>query len=442
LDVLATGGFVREYHNWGWTESHQDQHKFNPSYPGWDFDTYYKALKEAGVTVAPCLKSSVDWLTPNRDHKPLAKGLDPTDPLSYKEKASFMFQYAARYGARQVDRNLLKLAPGQEPRTGLGYVQYFEDWNEQNADWMGREAYFTPLEYAAMASANYDGHQGKLGPGHGIKSADPEAIAVMGGLAGLNLDYVQAMKLWSDYNRKGSFPADVLNFHHYSRGMLSDGKTQIGISPEEDSLKQKLQALVLYRDTHLPGKPVWLTEFGYDVHPQSVQRAPATGSFSAEERQAIWLIRSYLAIAAAGVDRAAMYMSRDADVVSAEKYASSGLTEKKQGRKKMSWYYLKSLYNLLGDTAFDQEIASGHPQVWCYKFKEPGTNNAVYVLWSPDSKQQAVKEYGFPVQAKDRVLSVVQQNGRQTVQTKPEPKKGKLPLQISENPVFVLVSEK
>ena len=47
------------------------------------------------------------------------------------------------------------------------------------------------------------------------------------------------------WNRSTGFPADVLNFHHYSNeGDGQDGKATRGISPESDRLKQKLQRIV------------------------------------------------------------------------------------------------------------------------------------------------------------------------------------------------------
>lgn len=40
---------------------------------------------------------------------------------------------------------------------------------------------------------------------------------------------------------------------------------------------------------------------------------PQIGSYSPDEVQAQWLVRSYFEVAAAGADRAAMYMLRDVD---------------------------------------------------------------------------------------------------------------------------------
>ncbi len=443
LEVSRAVNFVREYHNWGWNERNQDKIRFSPAYPGWDFDSYYKRMKEAGITVVPCLKESPSWIAEKNEEKPVKSGLDTQDPKSYKEKAGFMFQYAARYGARAVNKNLLKLDASQEPKTGLNYLKYYEDWNEQDKWWLGRKAYFTPFEYAAMASANYDGHKGALGPGYGIKTADPGAVLVMGGLTGLNLEYIKAMRLWAEYNRDGDFPADVINFHPYSNdGGGQSGAATTGVSPEQDNLKSKLKTLVDYRNRYLPGKEIWVTEFGYDINQGSPQKAPAIGTFTAEEVQAMWLVRSYLEMAAAGVDRAAMYMVRDAgELSSTVKYSTSGLTEGKNIKKRQSWYYVKTLNNLLGNYRFEREMPGGH--VRNYKFTDDVSGSTIYMIWSPDSKQTVIKDYTFKLPEGSRKYAVVgfknnDENG-DTLQISARPS-GTVKFEVSEKPVFIIVA--
>ncbi len=344
LDKMQAVGFVREYHNWSWDAGKAafpaNQAAFSPSYAGgggWNFDDYYSRLKNAGIAVCPSLKGSVNWLTEATNHKPMAPGRDAADPASYKEHADYLFQFAARYGSAKVSDAKLKLAPDQPRRSGLGLLRYFENDNEPNAWWHGREGYSTPYEFAARCSADYDGHRKTLGDTFGVKNADPAAKLVMGGLAGLDLSYVKAMKAWADWNRGGEFPADVLNFHTYSNDIGGQGSSRTGISPEDDRLKDRLQELVNYRDRYLPDKEIWLTEFGYDTHPASVQGARAIGDTSVEEVQARWLVRSFLEIAAAGVERAAQYMLRDAAAGNPTKYSTSGLvTEKGQWKPKPS----------------------------------------------------------------------------------------------------------
>ncbi len=457
-DRMAVAGFIREYHNWNWDEGDgsnypgypDNQNRWNPSAAGgggWNFDAYYAGLKGRGITVSPCIQGNVLWLRGeggNNADKPVSPGEDPENPASYAEHADHMFQFAARYGHRKVADRLLKLAPGQPRSTGLGLLRYFENWNEPDNWWSGRGAYFTPYELAAMSSADYDGHMGTMGKTVGVKNADPNARLVMGGIAKLNLDAIKAMKLWADFKRRGSFPFDVINLHHYSNTGGEQQRGKAGISPEADNLREKMRRFVEYRNRHLPGVEVWLTEFGYDTNPGSPQRAPAFANFSAEEVQAQWLVRSYLALAAAGVDRAAMYMLRDVDPASTTQFSSSGLvTEKGAWKPKISWYYVYALKNRLAGMRFMGEPVSGKPNISIYKFKSVkvvnGKTGGAYAVWCPTSNGTEEKITltlaGKPTSATLVTLSPTDTKGTATPLRITN---GKVTLDASERPIFVL----
>ncbi len=405
IDVLSIGGFVREYHNLGFTEVAAGVFEFDRWNGFWDFDAYYESLKNAGVTVSPCIQQNVSFNSSSGREKPLFDGEDATEPSAYSEHARHMYQYAARYGKTKVPLQNLLLNTGQIEKTGLDLLEYYENWNEQDAWWQGRDGWFSPYEYAAMSSADIDGHMGALGDGYGIKTADPAAKMVMAGTAKLDLEYIKSMMFWSKFNRNGDFPADVINFHHYSNDNGGQGTSTVGVSPEADDLKGRIQELVTFRDTYMHGKGIWITEFGYDTHGSSVQRAPAYGTFSAYEVQAMWLIRSYLAIAAAGADKAAMYMSRDVNVLDKTKYSTSGLTtESGTWDKKDSWYYVSTFMTQLGNYRFDSEIISVNDNVWIYKFVEDLTQNPAYVLWSPTANATTVEN--FSLQFDDKLNNV------------------------------------
>lgn len=445
LEILTVGGFLREYHNWSFTEVTPNEMEFNRWNGFWDFDQYYKDLQEAGVTVAPALQGSVDWLADDPAHKPVADDEDAEDPLSYSEHASFMYQYAARYGSQAVPTGNLLLADGQEEKTGLGYLTYFENWNEQDRWWDGREGWFSPFEYAAMSSADMDGHLGSLGDGFGIKTADESAQFVMSGLAILGLDYTKAMKFWAMFNRNGDFPADVLNYHHYSNDAGGqEGSPSVGICPEADSLKERVAEIVHYRNKHLHGKEVWITEFGYDTHNSSVQRAPAYDDYSAEEVQAMWLIRSYLAIAAGGADRAAMYMSRDSDPESSGKYATSGITEGKNAdwAKKTSYYYIATMTSVLGNTRLAEEVPSGNASVEIYKFSDIDAEKEVYVLWCPTQDGTIVNDFNLPLGQDKTHAAVVTLSDEDIDGDTIAVQSGSTSVEVnvSEKPVFVIAS--
>ena len=458
LGKLAAIGTIREYHNWMWIEGNNDQSY--PGYPnnenawyssstGFDFDLFYDNMDQMGIICSPAVQNNTVWNAggdySRLEHKPVDLTEDPLQPASYMEHADHFYQFAARYGSTQVASNLLKVASNNQALSGLNKIKYYENWNEQDKWWKGRGGFFLPYEYAAMSSADYDGHQGTLGTTVGLVNADPNAKFVMGGIAHPHIDYVRAMKLWSDHYRSGDFPWDVINIHHYSNNGGGQFTGTCGVSPEEDGLKERMEEFVEYRNKYLPGVEVWMSEFGYDTHPNSPQRAPEVGTFSQEEVQGQWLIRSYLAIAAAKIDKAMMYMLRDANSTSATQYNTSGLTHPASTgwAPKPSWYYVYTMKNQLAGMQFHSEIASGNALVKVYKFKNPANNQAVYFLWCPTSNQSSVNGFNLNLsqnesQAKLVELAVGHTNGIETTLTIDG---GSVSVDVSERPVMVVVSD-
>ena len=390
IERIAVCGHLREYHQWQWDEGNQDssypgypnhQLAWSPSWVsglgwGWDFDRFYQQLKDAGVEVAPCLQGCAPYVLgfdkSRSDEKPVLAGSDPERPQSYIAHASYLFQFAARYGGTACDESLLKLRAGQPVRSGLGLVRYIENCNEPDKWWKGRAALFSPFELAAMCSADYDGHRRSMGPTVGVKNADPGMKLVLGGLAKPEIEYLKAMKLWADFHRGGDFPADVINLHHYCNDAAShDGRPTVGISPEADNLRERFQAIVQWRDRFLPDKELWVSESGYDTNPKSTQHAPATEAADAQEVQGQWIVRSFLALAAAGVDRAQLYMLRDVDANSPTQYDTSGLRSEKarHHQPKRAWYYVAALRHVLRGTHFESEVPSGDDRVRIYRFR-------------------------------------------------------------------------
>jgi len=447
IDKIAVGGFIREYHSWSWDEGDvngnykpypDNENKWNPSYAAggaWDFDTYYNNLYSEDIIISPCIQRNVMWLVDNDssrlNYKPVSPGENPENPFSYAEHADHMFQYAARYGSSQVSDSLLKLS-GDQPRiSGQGLISYFENWNEPNMWWEGRDSYFNPYELAAMCSADYDGHQSSMGMTLGIKNADTSSKLVMGGIAELNLDYIRAMDFWFKHNRSdGKFAADVINLHHYSNN------GSYGICPEEDKLKEKLEIIVKYRNMYLSDKEVWLTEFGWDTTQGSYQSAP---SF---EAQAQWIVRGYLLATVAGIDRVAMYMLRDVDPNNSTQYSSCGLVGPKgDWSPKQSWYYVYTLKNRLAGMVFTEEQESLNPNIIILKFKEESGNNGSYVLWCPTSNGTTVSGYNLSLSGNPTTANLVQMtdgdiDGMESIL---EISNNQVTINISETPVIIIV---
>ncbi|MFK7971328.1 MAG: hypothetical protein AB8F95_13230 [Bacteroidia bacterium] len=426
--LAPVAGVLREYHRWDWDEGNEDksypgypdnQYAFSPSWArgehwSWDFDDFYRKAKKHGLAVAPSLGGCAPFLrnhNPKRaDDKPTLAGTDPETPEAYAALADYAYQFAARYGKTNVDPKHLKLSPEQKKRSGLDLIAYLEDGNEPDRWWQGKAAYHNPIEYAARLSAFYDGHAATLGKQAGAKMADPQLPVVMGGLARPDTNYLRAMLFWARYHRpKGDFPADVINLHHYSNtgGDQWTGDTTRGQSPEADDLYERLSELAAFRDRHLPGKELWLSELGYDTNPVSPQRAAARDSLSAQEMQARWIMRSMLIAQAAGIDRAFVYMLRDVSAESTVRYNSSGLTRElwHQHEPKTSWFYLATLKNALTDYYFDKRIGTEDKHLHCYRYIHKQSQEPTLVLWNDQEEKQEIDLNRLSLSAPDWLLT-------------------------------------
>lgn len=450
---LAPLGWTREYHNWGWIA---DNFAGGPAYPdmlytfmnfnGWDWDVFFSEIEAQGGHAFPAVQGPVPWIGDSA-LPPVQPGDDKTQAASYVAHGDAMFQIAARYGSTMVPDAQLKLKSGQTRSTGLGTVRYFEDFNEQD-----NVAAFTPDAFAAMASADYDGHQGSLGPTIGVKNADPNAKLVMGGLSGKYpttnwvqsiTDFLDGMRTWSDANRGGSFPADVVNVHLYSFG---PGNGMPAVSPEADHVKEKLDAIVAYRDQHLPGKELWWTEFGYDTDANSILGVPALGDNSRFVVQGQWLVRDFLLALASGYDRATMFeiddtcSTSDPNCNTQGQFVTCGLIDG-DGHKKAAWYFIAAFRARLSSMVFQSAETSGSDDVMIYAFRDAEGPGGALVVWAPTSEAKVVSGYSLALPsgastAKAVTLVDGEQNGVETALTVSG---GHASLDVTETPTIVLV---
>jgi hypothetical protein len=469
VEKLAAIGNVREYHNWTWNDGNGAAGY--PGYPNnqllfslfngfWDFDGYYAALNQAGAMVFPCVEGSVDYL--GNAMPPVPSGADVTNPASYVAHSNFMYQLAARYGGKAVATANLKLASDQTVRTGTGLLAYYENGNEPDANWVHSDGsyLFSPAAAAAMCSADYDGDQGRLGATFGVKNADPDARMVLAGLAGAGPSsdwltnvtaYLDGMRSWSSAHRGGSFPADVINVHDYCFGPDPFGTVspRPGVAPEACGLRTALAGVVAYRDQHLAGKPVWLTEFGYDTDPGSHLRAPAIGAADAQTVQGQWLVRSFLALLDAGIDRAFLFVSRDSCTGdstqcpgNATQFSTSGvLTQKGDEQPKTAWYFLATVRARLGAMRYAGTIVSARPDVSIARFYDAASNQGAYAVWMTTSDGSMVSNFGLPVASSVRAATLVTlAPGSMTgVASAASVADGAVKLTVTETPALVLV---
>ncbi|RYY09463.1 MAG: carbohydrate-binding protein, partial [Cytophagaceae bacterium] len=328
---------------------------------------------------------------------PVRYGKDFAQPASYLEQAKLGFQYAARYGYNtSVAANLLSVDQStrwagdgvNQVKIGLGYIKYIECDNERDKWWKGRKAYQTGREYAANLSAFYDGNKNTMGPGVGVKNADPSMQVVMAGLANPSVDYVRGMIDWCrefrGYKTDGSVNLcwDVINYHLYSNDASTSqgGNATRGAAPEVSNAGQTAQAFVKMAHQYAGDMPVWITETGYDTNQGSPLKAIAIGSKTVLQTQADWILRTALLYARWGVERTFMYQLADENPSSSTQFASMGLINSDH-TPKLAAAYLQQANALLGEYTYTGTLNSD-PLV--DKYEKNGTT--IYAVVVPDEK--------------------------------------------------------
>jgi hypothetical protein len=162
----------------------------------------------------------------------------------------------------------------------------------------------------------------------------------------------------------------------------------------------------------------------------------------AQEVQGQWIVRSFVALAAAGVYRAQLYMLRDVNADSSTQYDSSGLTSEKakHHQPKRSWYYVAALRHVLRGTRFESEIPSGNAQVRVYQFCADAASRRVYALWCPTSSQTQVNGFSFDVpNASSATLTTLEPDSTTGKQTPVAVTNGRITVNVGERPAFVAV---
>ncbi|MGO8699565.1 MAG: cellulase family glycosylhydrolase [Limisphaerales bacterium] len=219
----------------------------------------------------------------------------------------------------------------------------------------------------------------------GLRAGDPKLkIATCNVTAGKSGDYEKSVACVQESPEL----FDVLNVHSYAQ--LEGWPTWQRSFPEDPRLPHYLQdveALCQWRDAHAPGKPVWVTEFGYD---SSTQPAEQSGDFAkwvgvTDTQQAQWLVRSLLVFSAMPVERAYIYFFDDND--QPRVHASAGIT--RHFRPKPSYYALAQLQRLLGACRFAKIIVNepGNLRVQEYR---GDSGRVVWAAWSPSGNGRDV----------------------------------------------------
>lgn len=268
----------------------------------------------------------------------------------------------------------------------------------------------------------------------GIRSGDPQLK-----IATCNVTTGPSGKYDKRVDCVANFPKlfDVLNIHTYAQ--LEGWPTWRRSFPEDPKLPHYLQdveELCRWRDAHAPGKPVWITEFGYDAttKPQEESGTFAKWQGVTDEQQAQWLARSLLVFSAMPVDRAYVYFFNDSDKPSV--HASAGIT--RNFEPKPSFYALVHLQTLLGGDRFRRVVADEPGRL---RVQEYGNDSKrrVWVAWSPtgDGRTASVTLDHVPGKLVDAQVMPLEP-GPAARPHITETAGGKLTFQVSESPSYLV----
>ncbi len=380
-DIVDIAQWVRHYTRWSYFESVNNQFDFKQAkYPDgiYDNDAYYQNLKKHHIKSLFVLMKSTDWASSDpaakfpQEYAPSGEE-NGLDPMHYREIAEFYYQLIARYGTKTKPAEQLLT---DDKLSGMALIDVIEVENEPDGPWHNQ---MTLQQYAALLNAVYDGNQGQLGPGYGIKAADPDMVVSVGGVA-YNLEALKKIVQYA-----GRVPFDVVNVHFYCFKFVRE-KYRVAIPPEWSSLEEDMAEIVSWRNTEAPGRPVWLTEIGWDTKDYQPEQVT-------EQEAADYLIRSYLLALGVGVEKVFWFILKDFDDFDhPTTFSSSGLYEnsttewgdKNRLKPKMTYWYNATFKNLTAGYFFHQKVdaPNGDSTVYQYEFFNADQSKKLVILWT------------------------------------------------------------
>lgn len=220
----------------------------------------------------------------------------------------------------------------------------------------------------------------------GIRAGDPRLkIATCNVTAGPESGkYDKTLELFRPFLDR----VDIITVHTYAQ--TEGWPTWRRTWPEDPATPylRDVRAVIGWRDAHAAGKPVWVTEFGWDAPTSLAGRKNEFSRWAgnvSDAAQAAYLLRSIPLFMAEGVDRAHVYFFDDRD--EPQLHGASGIT--RNGQPKPAWHALRQFRRLLGDARLERLDRNGllHAARW------RKADGAVWLmLWSAEADRAEVSQ--------------------------------------------------
>lgn len=221
------------------------------------------------------------------------------------------------------------------------------------------------------------------GMASGFKDADPQLRVIPAAFQATFMRYEghDDNHYIADNIPKEAIPfLDGLNGHFYSHTFDHEGKG-ITVNPEDPrSGLHGIRNLLRWRDANMPGKPVYITEYGFDSE-GGEEECDFAGCIS-EEKQAAWGLRALMILLRQGAESAYWYFFAN-EFTAAVLHSRSGLTASadKKFSPKASFHAFRKFNAILGKTRLMKVLAESD-QLYAYYFEDVG-GNAFVVVWAP-----------------------------------------------------------
>jgi hypothetical protein len=407
-----------------------DGFKWTPDATGHYLDTALRYAKLNGVEPLLTLQANpTEIYSDYVGSEDLAKDYSPVlsadnnydgklDPESYSIYSKLAFRAAARYGRNtNISPSLMGVpyqstvwyVPSNTIQIGLDYVRYLEIGNEWDKFWKGVNAYMSGRQFGAMLSAIYDGHKGTMGEGYGIKNAD-STMLVTTGLARASVDAWRGMYDWCKENRgykpNGAvdLPFDIINYHSYANNAESQysGNYTTGMPVELSAQMRPAREFIDYTNHFAEGKPVWITEWGYDWNQGSPLKAQSYNGHAVNDVIGAWAVRHMLVMNSIGIDAQFWYKMYQEGDSSATQFSTmrmfhdefvetGGLQyphppgvnyEPTYERTPLGDYWMQ--FKKYKDYVFDSYVDTSRTK-WVLKYTRPSDGAVMYALWGLES---------------------------------------------------------
>ncbi len=175
---------------------------------------------------------------------------------------------------------------------------------------------------------------------------------------------------------------DVIRIHRYA--IAEQWPVWSRTYPEDAKVPflSRIQELLHWRDQHAPGKPVWVSEFGWDACSKEPDPKGewARWKDSTDEDQARWMVRSFFLFAEMGVEKAFVYFFNDED--EARLHHSSGLT--RNYVPKPAYHAVAWMLGEMADHRFSRVVRRSLEEGYVYEFTpEKEGQPVIWAVWHP-----------------------------------------------------------